>query len=428
MGEGNPPSFCLPSDCSLTFESQDEFAFTRDAWLCPLCNGAVQCRLTDRDPEDNDTGYWDNRYRLFCCDACKWWSLRYDASYFVPPEEAYCYGYTFSVERTFDIGDKELPLAHLRTYVVSHPEVMTDIHSRKLEELIAAIFREHGFKAEMTAYSKDGGVDVIVFEHGNRPVAVQVKRYRRDRKIRVDEIHQFLGAMIVGGFVKGVFVTTSAFTRGVHHLVLNARLRDLGIELVAIDAEGLVDLFRSGSVQPSVEPWDVAWALRRCLPSVETIHGDWGPVVWPTHEVCQAHLDWWHSEFIRLMRDGIADEKAVRLPKAMSSAKLSRTISKLHRGQWIQCFRIPRGKPPHDCVQGPFWDYKDDVLWLGADFGLRMGHSVIVDGPRTRKRGTAEGVYYRGERELAELVSITSLRETGGRASHSVSGFFEWSW
>jgi restriction system protein len=45
------------------------------------------------------------------------------------------------------------------------------------EETVASVFRSLGYDATVTAYSGDGGIDVILHK-GEERIGVQVKRYR----------------------------------------------------------------------------------------------------------------------------------------------------------------------------------------------------------------------------------------------------------
>ena len=56
-----------------------------------------------------------------------------------------------------------VPLNELREHLLKHYDARYDIHPRKLEELVADIFRNHGHRVELTSFSKDGGIDLFLF-------------------------------------------------------------------------------------------------------------------------------------------------------------------------------------------------------------------------------------------------------------------------
>ena len=64
--------------------------------------------------------------------------------------------------------------------------------------------------------SGDEGIDGVVNEDplGLDVVYIQAKRYAADNSIGRERIQQFAGALVGQGASKGVFVTTSSFSRG----------------------------------------------------------------------------------------------------------------------------------------------------------------------------------------------------------------------
>ena len=83
--------------------------------------------------------------------------------------------------------------------------------------------------ASVTAYSGDGGIDVVL-EHDGEPIGVQVKRYRQS--VRVEYIRAFAGALVLREIPQGVFVTTSKFQKGCASAVRGYSHRGIEIELV----------------------------------------------------------------------------------------------------------------------------------------------------------------------------------------------------
>jgi restriction system protein len=61
-------------------------------------------------------------------------------------------------------------------------------------------------------------------------IGVQVKRTKNS--IKVEQIRSFVGALILGGFVKGIFVTTSSYQSGVAALVEQVAQKYIPIELI----------------------------------------------------------------------------------------------------------------------------------------------------------------------------------------------------
>jgi HJR/Mrr/RecB family endonuclease len=66
-----------------------------------------------------------------------------------------------------------------------------------------------GYKVAVTSYQKDGGIDVFLYK-GESITGIQVKR--KSGKVRVSEIRELVGALVLRNCTEGVFVTTSEFT------------------------------------------------------------------------------------------------------------------------------------------------------------------------------------------------------------------------
>jgi restriction system protein len=109
-----------------------------------------------------------------------------------------------------------------------------------IEEVVASAFRNIGFRACVTAYTCDGGIDVILQGSSSELVGVQVKRYR-DR-IKAEQIRSLAGALILHGHTQGVFVTTGTYQRGALRTAQDFGER--GVPIALMDAQALFDALR----------------------------------------------------------------------------------------------------------------------------------------------------------------------------------------
>ena len=93
--------------------------------------------------------------------------------------------------------------------------------------------------AEVVGGSGDGGIDVIINQDplGIDSIYVQAKRWA-DRRVGPSDIREFSGALTSNGALKGVFITTSNFTRGAKEIA-NERA---GPKIILIDGEQLIQL------------------------------------------------------------------------------------------------------------------------------------------------------------------------------------------
>lgn len=131
--------------------------------------------------------------------------------------------------RDLDISDINAPVEEVRSYLLAKYEQRFAVHPRVFEEVVGSVFRGLGYEVLVTGYSNDGGIDIILND-ATTQIGVQVKRYRN--VIQVEQIRALVGAMVLHGINKGIFVTTSRFTRGAPEVALQAMLSGFPVELV----------------------------------------------------------------------------------------------------------------------------------------------------------------------------------------------------
>ncbi len=123
-----------------------------------------------------------------------------------------------------------------------NPERLYDLEPRAFEELVARLFQEQGMDVELTSPTRDGGIDMKATSLG--PIeavqyGVQCKRFGPNSKVSVQYIRELLGAVYSNSLSKGIFVTTSRFTRAALDL-----LEERKFLLTGIDREQLLSMIR----------------------------------------------------------------------------------------------------------------------------------------------------------------------------------------
>jgi len=131
-----------------------------------------------------------------------------------------------------DHGAISLALEEVNELLIQHlarrPELMHDIHPRKFEELVAAMFRSMGYEVEITPRSKDGGRDLLAFQKtgvGTLVTLVECKRFSPDRKVGVSLVRSLYGVVEHERASHGVLATTSSFTRGARNFQQTLKYR-----------------------------------------------------------------------------------------------------------------------------------------------------------------------------------------------------------
>ncbi|PCI22752.1 MAG: hypothetical protein COB67_13250 [SAR324 cluster bacterium] len=93
---------------------------------------------------------------------------------------------------------------------------------RDFEHLVVQLLERMGYggkvkdAGKVTQASNDGGIDGIIKEDvlGLGRIHIQAKRYHKDNTVGREEIQKFVGALAVAQSNKGVFITTSSYSKG----------------------------------------------------------------------------------------------------------------------------------------------------------------------------------------------------------------------
>ena len=189
--------------------------------------------LEDLELEDGDPRE-DIYCRSLACKVCGWWLLEKRVICSAKTSQVWELDFaTAGALKNLDLTDISIPIEEIRKYISANYQSRFSINPKKFEELVASVFKDIGYDATVTAYSNDGGIDVILSGSKNDQVGVQVKRYKH--RIKVEQIRSFIGALVVNGCTSGIFVTTSGFQRGAYELAKKSGKGYAAIELM--DAE-----------------------------------------------------------------------------------------------------------------------------------------------------------------------------------------------
>jgi restriction system protein len=173
------------------------------------------------------------------CPVCGWWNVYDVESGWGGERTEFIYG-THAHLKNLDLSNSDQPVEEVRNYLLAKYNERFTMHPRLLEETVASVFRDLGFVARVTAYQNDGGIDVILDGPDGKMIGIQVKRYKDS--IKVEQVRALTGALFIGGFIKGIFVTTSSFQSGVSKAANISAIKGLPIEL--IDADKFLDALK----------------------------------------------------------------------------------------------------------------------------------------------------------------------------------------
>jgi hypothetical protein len=253
--------------------TQEEFLLARDRWMdfvccrwnafgewfhlntCPLCRIPLEHSI---EPS-HLTGDILREVSVRCCLNCGWWDMEEVAKVIQEkgsPDYVAPSVHRRSLLRQFDVSGSDIPIASLRNYLTRHPETLSNISPRALEKLVGDVFGETmNCEAIHVGGPNDGGIDVVLVQ-GARRYVIQTKRRSGNAAESVNGIREFVGAMLLAGEMKGIFVTTAPkFSESAKATASLARRRGIVdyIELVA--PKKLLDVCKLASVNAQ-EQWE----------------------------------------------------------------------------------------------------------------------------------------------------------------------------
>jgi len=176
------------------------------------------------------------------CDFCGYFE-RVEPDADEPWEETH----TWAVLLPFEINDLRTPLETVGAHLHRRAERLQDLTWRRFEELLASMFREHGFQVVLGRGTKDRGIDLILLEAntGTRTL-VQAKRWRGN--VGVGAVRELRGVQLRENVRKAILAATSGFTYSARAEADAAIPRLLGFKLdlmAATDIARELGVFRS---------------------------------------------------------------------------------------------------------------------------------------------------------------------------------------
>ena len=118
------------------------------------------------------------------------------------------------LQDSYDRIKKNIQSQILATILSKHPQ--------EFERLVVKLLQTLGYGGEVknsgivTKLSNDGGIDGFIKEDilGFNHISIQAKRYALDNKVNRNEVQSFVGAVAGTPSKKGVFITTSDYSKG----------------------------------------------------------------------------------------------------------------------------------------------------------------------------------------------------------------------
>lgn len=179
--------------------------------------------------------------QISICVLCGWWSLYriHQGEYARTAGIIESHSGAIGSLKELDLTDISIPLNEVRQYFLAKKDSIYDAHPRLFEDVVSNIFKSFGWQTRVTAYSGDDGIDVILDGNCIHTIGVQVKRYKKQRKIEAEQIRSLAGALVLNGHTEGIFVTTSSFRRGA--IITAKKYAAIGYPITLMDAKKFLE-------------------------------------------------------------------------------------------------------------------------------------------------------------------------------------------
>lgn len=142
-----------------------------------LCSNE-QCGHQESQTVYGGKSSWDNWFTD--CPYCGQGVRLYSAATIAQPKNEIYRDLDFQETCRIFIPDFAEVSDELIAYLATHPDQLRNLHWRKFEELLEAIFRNHGFHTELGPGRGDHGIDLQLIQKdsvGELITLVQAKRY-----------------------------------------------------------------------------------------------------------------------------------------------------------------------------------------------------------------------------------------------------------
>jgi restriction system protein len=195
--------------------------------------------------------FYTQEHFLRSCRTCGWWQLRAEAIGIPDGRRAHWAHQYSSILQEVDIASTNAALEDLRRHLIEKWDDRKFISASKAEDLVAGVLKDHlgceVQKVTANVTAPDGGIDLLVFtKDGEISAAVQVKRRIQRCSESVQVVRQFIGALVVKGIPKGIFITTAPrFSRQAQIAGSSEALVRRDLELELIDGDRLLEMLRA---------------------------------------------------------------------------------------------------------------------------------------------------------------------------------------
>lgn len=142
--------------------------------------------------------------------------------------------------RIDDLNSDELCYNEIAESLKFDYERIQLLSPRKVELLIADVFRNYGYKVIVTKQTRDGGADIILFDNNGTKSLVEVKRHKN--KLGVEFVRKLLGVQLIRNVSYARLITTGQFSKSAEKEAKLNNSQTNGFNIELCDASVLLEL------------------------------------------------------------------------------------------------------------------------------------------------------------------------------------------
>lgn len=225
---------------------------------------------------------WGQPAAILECDKCGWW-CQYAVGF--NRDGFYEWERVPAALRSYQIDEIDVPVQALRREITGNSKLLAELNPTKMEELVGSILSDY-MDCEVVHVGRtgDGGIDLLLLD-SDKPYVVQVKRRINQRSGEtVSAIREFLGATLLYGHRRGIYVTTAThYTRSAVEAAAKAKSVGLIEKLHLVDQDVFLRLLRLVSTK-TLPPWRAFYRDIEGFDIDERIHvrfsGEHSPCTW----------------------------------------------------------------------------------------------------------------------------------------------------
>ncbi len=209
---------------------------------CPNCLSKLDKfeNIFVKAMETSDGKFYDEINHLSFCSICGWWQIK--RTY-----EKITFAYSYhSILKQIDLSKNEAEIEELKIELHKNWEKRKHISASQAENFVKSLLQEK-FSSEVfhttpNVNAPDGGIDLyIAHSNSNIKTAIQVKRRINGDIESVKNIRDFVGALVLEGYTKGIYITTaSKFTSNLEQF--KSKMTKTKFELDYYDGNKLLEI------------------------------------------------------------------------------------------------------------------------------------------------------------------------------------------